>query len=56
VLVYRFRVRDSSVAVENTWEVIEEVQFARLNKLHFEVEEPVDMYVIFSLSYILRYI
>ncbi|KAF9161432.1 hypothetical protein DFQ27_008127 [Actinomortierella ambigua] len=34
------RVRDASVKVGPEWNMLEEIEFSRLNKLQFEVEEP----------------
>ncbi|KAF9579626.1 hypothetical protein BGW38_004044, partial [Lunasporangiospora selenospora] len=37
------RVRDASVKVGSDWTMLEEIEFARLNKLQFEVPEPDDI-------------
>ncbi|KAF9276947.1 hypothetical protein BGZ68_009648 [Mortierella alpina] len=37
------RVRDASVKVGSEWNMLEEIEFSRLNKLQFEVEEPEDI-------------
>ncbi|KAF9207627.1 hypothetical protein BGZ49_010902 [Haplosporangium sp. Z 27] len=37
------RVRDASVKVGTDWTMLEEIEFSRLNKLQFEVEEPEDI-------------
>ncbi len=37
------RVRDSSVKVGPEWSIMEEMEFTRLNKLHFIVDDPQDM-------------
>lgn len=37
------RVRDSSVKVGPEWSVMEEMEFTRLNKLHYIVDEPEDV-------------
>ncbi|KAG0367032.1 eukaryotic translation initiation factor 3 subunit D [Gamsiella multidivaricata] len=37
------RVRDASVKVGSDWTMLEEIEFSRLNKLQFEVEEPEDI-------------
>ncbi|KAF9898917.1 hypothetical protein BX616_003457 [Lobosporangium transversale] len=37
------RVRDASVKVGSDWSMLEEIEFSRLNKLQFEVEEPEDI-------------
>ncbi|KAF9170366.1 hypothetical protein BGX21_009114 [Mortierella sp. AD011] len=37
------RVRDASVKVGTDWTMLEEIEFSRLNKLQFEVEEPEDV-------------
>ena len=39
------RIRDSSVTVGPEWELLEEIDFSRLNQLNFNVEEPEDLYV-----------
>ncbi|KAI8617956.1 eukaryotic translation initiation factor 3 subunit D [Chytriomyces sp. MP71] len=39
------RLRDASVAVGNDWIVKEEIEFNRLGKLYFEVDEPEDLSV-----------
>ncbi|KAG0012799.1 hypothetical protein BGZ81_001381 [Podila clonocystis] len=37
------RVRDASVKVGSEWSMLEEIEFARLNKLQFEVNDPEDI-------------
>ncbi|KAF8934601.1 eukaryotic translation initiation factor 3 subunit D [Dissophora ornata] len=37
------RVRDASVKVGSDWSMLEEIEFSRLNKLQFEVEDPEDI-------------
>lgn len=37
------RVRDASVKVGAEWNMLEEIEFSRLNKLQFEVADPEDM-------------
>ncbi|KAF9335725.1 hypothetical protein BG006_010798 [Podila minutissima] len=37
------RVRDASVKVGSEWNMLEEIEFARLNKLQFEVNDPEDI-------------
>ncbi|KND04006.1 uncharacterized protein SPPG_01454 [Spizellomyces punctatus DAOM BR117] len=37
------RIRDASVQVGPEWKVIEELDFPRMNKLYYEVEEPEDL-------------
>ncbi|KAJ3216251.1 hypothetical protein HDU67_009761 [Dinochytrium kinnereticum] len=37
------RIRDASVQVGPEWKVQEEIDFSRLNKLYYEVEEPEDI-------------
>jgi hypothetical protein len=37
------RVRESSIKVGNDWKMKEEIDFTRLNKLWFEVDEPEDL-------------
>ncbi|KAJ3143111.1 hypothetical protein HK100_010694 [Physocladia obscura] len=39
------RLRDASIAVGNDWQVKEEIEFNRLGKLYFEVEDPEDLSV-----------
>ncbi|KAL3900572.1 MAG: hypothetical protein SGCHY_001253, partial [Lobulomycetales sp.] len=46
------RIRDSSVKIGDDWQVVEEVQFSRLNKLHKEVEEPEDVAFYNTLNYL----
>jgi translation initiation factor 3 subunit D len=40
------RVRESSVAIDPNWKMLEEIDFLRLSKLRLEVDEPEDVYVI----------
>ncbi|KAF9180933.1 hypothetical protein BGZ51_005791 [Haplosporangium sp. Z 767] len=37
------RVRDASVKVGSDWNMLEEIEFSRLNKLQFEVNDPEDI-------------
>lgn len=37
------RVRDASVKVGSDWTMLEEIEFSRLNKLQFEVDDPEEM-------------
>ncbi|KAI9312551.1 eukaryotic translation initiation factor 3 subunit D [Zopfochytrium polystomum] len=37
------RIRDSSVQIGPEWKVMEEIDFPRLNKLYFQVDEPEDL-------------
>ncbi|KAG0345526.1 hypothetical protein BG004_003632 [Podila humilis] len=37
------RVRDASVKVGSDWSMLEEIEFSRLNKLQFEVNDPEDI-------------
>ena len=37
------RIRDSSVQVGPEWKIMEEIDFVRLNKLFYEVDDPEDM-------------
>ncbi|KAJ3289869.1 hypothetical protein HK104_007159 [Borealophlyctis nickersoniae] len=45
------RVRDPSIAVGPDWKVVEELDFVRLNKLHYEAEEPEDLAVYGTVNY-----
>ncbi|KAJ3393508.1 Eukaryotic translation initiation factor 3 subunit D [Lobulomyces angularis] len=46
------RIRDSSVTVAPDWRIIEEIDFNRLNKLFFDVDEPEDIAVTSQLKYL----
>lgn len=37
------RIRDSSVTVGADWELLEEIDFTRLHKLNFNVQEPEEL-------------
>lgn len=41
------RVREGSVIIDNSWRMLEEIEFSRLSKLHLTVEQPDTMYVPF---------
>jgi len=37
------RIRDASVQVGSEWKIVEEIEFNRLSKLVYDVDEPIDM-------------
>ncbi|KAJ3334624.1 hypothetical protein HDU83_001081, partial [Entophlyctis luteolus] len=37
------RLRDSSITIGLDWKVMEEIEFSRLGKLYFEVDDPEDL-------------
>lgn len=39
------RTRESSVAIDPSWQMLEEIEFHRLSKLRLEVDDPEDLYV-----------
>ena len=39
------RVRESSVAIDPNWKMLEEIDFLRLAKLRLDVDEPETVYV-----------
>ncbi len=41
-------VRESSIKVQDSWKLLENLDFVRLSKLSYDVEEPVDLYVHYS--------
>ncbi|KAJ3033845.1 hypothetical protein HDV00_005694 [Rhizophlyctis rosea] len=45
------RVRDASIVVGAEWKVVEELDFPRLNKLQYNVEEPEDLQIYGSSGY-----
>ena len=45
------KTRETSIKISHEWNLIEELDFIRLNKLYFEVEDPIDLYVFFILLF-----
>jgi translation initiation factor 3 subunit D len=45
------RLRDTSIKVGTSWTIVDEVEFARLSKLSYEVEEPRDVAFTGTLMY-----
>jgi hypothetical protein len=46
------RTRESSIAINPEWSMLEEVEFTRLSKLSLNVDEPETLFVVlFPLSY-----
>lgn len=43
VLFKNNRTRESSVAIDPSWQMLEEIEFHRLAKLRLEVDEPEEM-------------
>lgn len=46
------RTRESSVAIDPSWQMLEEIEFHRLSKLRLEVDDPEDLYVRRSVLYL----
>lgn len=47
------RTRESSVAIDPSWQMLEEIEFHRLAKLRLEVDEPEELYFLL-LRYLFR--
>jgi Eukaryotic translation initiation factor 3 subunit 7 (eIF-3) len=48
ILVQNNRTRESSVAIDPSWQMLEEIEFHRLAKLRLDVDEPEELYPPFS--------
>jgi hypothetical protein len=44
ILVQNNRTRESSVAIDPSWQMLEEIEFHRLAKLRLDVDEPEELY------------
>lgn len=43
------RIREPSIKIGHDWSLVEEMDFVRLNKLYYDVDEPKDVYVLVAL-------
>lgn len=43
ILLKNNRTREASVAIDPSWQMLEEIEFHRLAKLRLEVDEPEDL-------------
>lgn len=50
------RTRESSVAIDPSWQMLEEIEFHRLSKLRLEVDDPEDLYVQQHLFHLSQYL